>query len=155
MCYFIAYLFFRVPAVCLSLGAAVAHSSSRAETSRTSKLKAWLYRIKDEICFLFTYKLFGIYYTLAIHVIQTSLRIATSFLKLYNPSHSPAHGWGGGGVGGGGTNIESQELGGGSQSRPTTLHGAGLIVQTASVSFRRRLLLLIYKFLSYLSIFYQ
>ena len=35
------------------------------------------------------------------------------------------------------------------------LHRAGLVVQTAPVSFRRRFLLLIYTFLSYLSIFYQ
>ena len=56
--------------------------------------------------------------------------------------------------------TELQELGGGSQFQPTTvllpnLHRAGLVVQTAHVSFRRRFSLLIYTFVSYLSIFYQ
>ena len=52
--------------------------------------------------------------------------------------------------------TELQELGGGSQTQPTPiLHRAGIVVEAAPVSFRRRFLLLIFTFLSYLSIFYQ
>ena len=52
--------------------------------------------------------------------------------------------------------TELQELGSGSQSHQSpNLHRARLVVQTAPVSFRRCLLLLLYMLLSYLSIFYQ
>ena len=49
--------------------------------------------------------------------------------------------------------TELQEMGGGSQPQYTaSLHRAGLVVQIAPVSLRRRFLLLIYTFLSYVSI---
>ena len=52
--------------------------------------------------------------------------------------------------------TESRELGGGSHGLNVlpNLHRAGLVVQTAPVSFRRRFLLFMYTFLSYFSTFY-
>ena len=53
--------------------------------------------------------------------------------------------------------TELQELGCGSQSQPIlrSLHRARLVIQTAPVSFGGRFLLFIYKYLSFLSIFFQ